>query len=131
MELADILDLKSSVRMDVQGQSLSPLPQRQCSFALCNDSINGKKSVGLWLPKITKREENGRNSWQYAVEPQQKMRMKEVKETVAQFVKDKRNQIILGNQERLWYNGSMRGGYEMYDIDDMIYNEDYKVHSTK
>ena len=60
------------------------------------------------------------------------MRMKEVKETVAQFVKYKRNQIkILDNQERLWYNVCIKGGNEMYDIDDMIFAEDYKIHSTK
>lgn len=57
--------------------------------------------------------------------------MKEVKETVAQFVKYERNQKILDKPERLWYNGKLKGGYEMYDIDDMIYSEDYKIHSTK
>ena len=35
------------------------------------------------------------------------------------------------NQERLWYNVCMKGGYKMYDIDDMIFAEDYKVHSEK
>lgn len=85
----------------------------------------------LWLPKITRREENSRNSQQSPLSFDQKW-MKEVKETVAQFVKYKRNQIkILDNQERLWYNGSMKGGYKMYDIDDMIFAEDYKIHSTK
>lgn len=57
--------------------------------------------------------------------------MKEVKETVAQFVKYERNQILLDNQERLWYNGTMKGGYEMYDIDDMIFGDNYHTHSTK
>lgn len=57
--------------------------------------------------------------------------MKEVKETVAQFVKYERNQKILDKPERLWYNVCMKGGNEMYDIDDMIFAEDYKIHSTK
>ena len=57
--------------------------------------------------------------------------MKEVKETVAQFVKYERNQKILDNQERLWYNVCMKGGHEMYDLDDIIFAEDYKVHSEK
>lgn len=57
--------------------------------------------------------------------------MKEVKETVAQFVKYERNQKILDNQERLWYNVCMKGGYKMYDLDDVIFAEDYKVHSEK
>ena len=56
--------------------------------------------------------------------------MKEVKETVAQFVKDKRNQKILDNQERLWYNVCMKGGHGM-DIDDMIFGGDFDKHSTK
>lgn len=59
--------------------------------------------------------------------------MKEVKETVAQFVKDKRNQKILDKPERLWYNETMKGGHRMYDVDDMIFaeSEDIKIHSTK
>lgn len=57
--------------------------------------------------------------------------MKEVKETVAQFVKYERNQKILDNQERLWYNVCMKGGYKMYDLDDVIFAEDYKIHSEK
>ena len=39
--------------------------------------------------------------------------------------------MILDKFESLWYNGSMKGGYKMCDIDDMIYEEDYKTHSTK
>lgn len=57
--------------------------------------------------------------------------MKEVKETVAQFVKYKRNQIILDKPERLWYNGKLKGGCKMYDVDDMIFTEDYKIRSEK
>lgn len=59
--------------------------------------------------------------------------MKEVKETVAQFVKYERNRNLLDNLERLWYNGTMKGGYKMkcIDIDEMIYGDDFDKHSTK
>ena len=41
--------------------------------------------------------------------------------------------ILLDNQERLWYNVQLKGGNEMYDVDDLIFGEyeDVKIHSTK
>lgn len=86
--------------------------------------------MGLWLPKIITVKENDRNSQQSPLSFDQKW-MKEVKETVAQFVKYERNQKILDNQERLWYNVQLKGGHEMYDLDDVIFAEDYKIHSEK
>lgn len=37
----------------------------------------------------------------------------------------------LDTPERLWYNVQLKGGNEMYDLDDVIFAEDYKVHSEK
>lgn len=31
----------------------------------------------------------------------------------------------------LWYNAQLKGGNEVYDLDDLIFAEDYKVHSEK
>lgn len=57
--------------------------------------------------------------------------MKEVKETVAQFVKYERNQKILDKPERLWYNGKLKGGYKMSDVDELIFGKDFDKHSRK
>lgn len=57
--------------------------------------------------------------------------MKEVKETVAQFVKYERNQKILDKPERLWHNGKLKGGYKMSDVDELIFGDDYNKHSEK
>lgn len=38
---------------------------------------------------------------------------------------------VLDKLNEIWYNVCMKGGNEMYDIDDMIFAEDYKIHSTK
>lgn len=57
--------------------------------------------------------------------------MKEVKETVAQFVKYKRNQKTLDKPERLWYNGTMKGGCKMSDVDELIFGKDFDKHSRK
>ena len=54
MELADILDLKSSVRMDVQGQSLSPLPRDSDLSHFGNDPKNVSRKVWVTSPKRIK-----------------------------------------------------------------------------
>lgn len=54
MEAVDILDLKSSVRMDVQGQSLSPLPGDSDLLHFGNDRINVSRKVWVISPKRIK-----------------------------------------------------------------------------
>lgn len=54
MEAVDILDLKSSVRMDVQGQSLSPLPRDRDLSHFGNDPKNVSRKVWVTSPKRIK-----------------------------------------------------------------------------
>lgn len=63
--------------------------------------------------------ESPKKNKQYAVELNQK-RMKEVKETVAQFVKDKRNQYLTNKK-----------GSDIMDYEVWLYGESYDKHSTK